>query len=83
MTVAERVMCRCGLGMSSTRNGTRYCENCDTVQPQEPHGLPRTITRNDVRFDASWLIVMNTEYVDNTNKGETPDEPEDRTETND
>jgi hypothetical protein len=64
----ERVKCRCGLTMLVSTRGARYCENCDTVQPHEPYGYERRKTREDIRFDMSWLQTINREYTDNTHK---------------
>lgn len=54
------------------------CENCDSVQPQEPFSLARAKTRYDIRYDMYWLQVMNTEYQDNTRNQ--PNEGEERKE---
>lgn len=62
----EQVKCRCGLGMTVLSGGARFCQNCDTVQPQEAFGYSRRKTTQDVRFEMSWLRTISEEYVDNT-----------------
>lgn len=62
---AERVRCRCGLPMQVTARGAEYCENCDSIQPQQAMGLPRKPTREDIRFKSYWLIEE-AKYEDNT-----------------
>lgn len=64
----ERTRCRCGLPMTLTQGGAKVCENCDTVQSQEPFGIARRKTPQDIRFEMSWLRTINKEYKDNTKK---------------
>ena len=88
----ERTKCRCGLPRSTTTGGARFCPNCDTVQSQEPFGIARRKTPQDIRFEMSWLRTINKEYKDNTKKtdvgnpnnheGEEGDPPENEGETN-
>lgn len=68
--VAERVKCRCGLPMLVNAGGARYCENCDGVQNRESLGFERHKTKEDIRFEMSWLRTESEEYVDNTKKPE-------------
>lgn len=69
----ERVKCRCGLPMTATQGGGRLCENCDTVQSQEPFRIARRKTPQDIRFEMSWLRTITKEYKDNTKKKKKPD----------
>ena len=64
----EKQKCRCGMSMFTTDGGARLCENCDVVQSQEPFGIARRKTPQDIRFEMSWLRTINKEYKDNTKK---------------
>jgi hypothetical protein len=95
MPEETRTKCRCGLPMQPTQGGGRRCENCDTVQSQEPFGIARRKTAQDIRFEMSWLRTINKEYKDNTKKkkpevgttnsptGEVESPPENEGETHD
>lgn len=47
--------CACGLNMQDNGRGAMYCDNCDSVQPQEAVGMARRKTQQDIRFDMYWL----------------------------
>ena len=62
---SEQVKCRCGTRMIPTSSGILICENCDQVQPQQPYGIAREKTKQDVRYAMYWLAVEDAEYKDN------------------
>lgn len=72
MPVDELVMCRCNSPMQTTVGGAKYCENCDSSQPQEYMGFARRKTREDIRFDMYWLKQIE-QYEDNTKPKAGPD----------